>query len=61
MDVEDVGSDRVHICILTGALFQPRDGVGDYAWRLAQALSREHRVSLVGHLSGEPRSGEDGP
>ena len=51
----------MHVCIVTGKLFQPRDGVGDYAWHLARALSREHRVSLVGQLGGEHRSGNDGP
>lgn len=40
--------DRVsHICVVCGALPRVMDGVGDFAWILAQHLSRYYRVSIV--------------
>ena len=37
----------MHICLVTSKIFAVRDGVGDYAFRLAVELAREHRVTLL--------------
>lgn len=37
----------MHICLVTAKIFAVRDGVGDYAFRLAVELAREHQVTIV--------------